>query len=130
MKNKRTYHTSLTFLLTFLILFQSCTVYKKQPVTLEEASQAKTKAKVKMADGSVSKYYYIGQSQGAYHGVKPKEIGSKKMIKEELAPNEVLSVRIKNKKASNWFSLGAAGLLSAGALTLLYSWANTLDYTD
>ena len=78
----------------------------------------------------MSKYYYIEQSQGAYHGVKPKEIGSINMIKEELDTNEVLSVRIKNKKASNWFSLGAAGLLSAGALTLLYSWANTLDYTN
>jgi hypothetical protein len=93
MKNNQTSRIPLTFLLTFLILLQSCTVYKKQAVSLEEAVKAHKKTRIIMADGTVKKYRYITYRNEQYYGVKPSGTASKTMIDEVLPSNAVSAVK-------------------------------------
>ncbi|WP_445383250.1 hypothetical protein [Robiginitalea sp. IMCC43444] len=130
MKNKRTYHIPLTFLLALLMVFQSCTVYKKQAVSLEEAVQARKKTRITMADGTVKKYSYITYRDEQYFGVKPAESASKNMIDEVLPSNAVSTVKIKDLKASNRRSVILAGAPAVGLLAFGFWYFSTGDWVD
>jgi ABC-type Fe3+-hydroxamate transport system substrate-binding protein len=55
----------IAYFLIMLILFQSCTVYKKKPSTIEEASsEKKTHIKILTKDGHEHKFRWIEEKDG------------------------------------------------------------------
>src|SRR5689334_17189984 len=90
----------ICLLLTFLMMLQSCSVYKKQSVTMDEAAAKKYKVKVTRADGSTdafdkidSLYYGLVKNNGEY---------SRTPVKE----SDYVKVQPKNKPVSALASIG------------------------
>lgn len=107
-------------LLTALIMFQSCVVYHKTPVPLEQASQTRTKSKLIMPDGAVAEYKYLTEEKGVYYGVKKKK-GDLQKTPIESHPD--LEVFLKNEADSRWASLSL--IIAPVGIGYLLAWANS-----
>ena len=96
-------------LLSCILLFQSCVVYDKTPVSLEEAALQQNKTKITTTSEDTFKYAYISLENGVYYGLKKK---SGKMVKSSLRPEEISEIRVKDNTSSTWVSLAfAAGVV-------------------
>ena len=75
----------IAWLLAIMMIFQSCTVYKSTPVTLEDAVKANTKVKIEKLNGEKLKYFRIVQgNDGKYYGdVKIKNMYNNILINED-----------------------------------------------
>ncbi|MBC2838849.1 hypothetical protein [Robiginitalea sp. SC105] len=90
-------------LMTTLILFQSCVVYHKTPVSFEVAAQAKTNSMVVTPDGAIARYKYILLENSEYFGVNRKAGVQLKTRIEDPQGNEVY---LKNQSKSDWATVG------------------------
>ena len=59
---------AICFLLAFTLVVQSCSVYKKTPVNLEEAFNSDTKVLIVKIDNTKLKFNRIKQNEGNYYG--------------------------------------------------------------
>ncbi|MBC2838875.1 hypothetical protein [Robiginitalea sp. SC105] len=84
-------------LLNSLILFQSCVVYHKTPVSLHQAAQGRARGKVVTAGKTVDDYAFFTESNGRFYGVKM-ELGNELRIPIEDSPDT--QIYLKNKNAS------------------------------
>lgn len=98
----------IAWILTTLMLFQSCVVYHKTPTTLEKASQEQIKTKVTNTDGAISKYKFISFEDGIYYGNLEEDWGEYKKI--PLVREEIMNVRMKNKTASTLVTIVAIAI--------------------
>ena len=83
--------------LMFLVLFQSCVVYHKTPVTMEQAAADKIKTKIVLKDKSIEKFKYITYEDQHYFGTR---VTGKGHVKIPIDVNDVSEVKIKDKTAS------------------------------
>lgn len=63
---------SVTLILSVLILFQGCSVYKSTPISLEKASGIEGKVKVITKSNDRLKFKQISQENGNYYGINRK----------------------------------------------------------
>ena len=92
----------VSWLLTVLMLFQSCVIYHKTPSSLEQASQFRTKTKITNSNKDIFKYKYITYEDGMFYGVKKK---SGELVKTPLDEEYIITVLSKNKSASTWLTV-------------------------
>ena len=59
---------AICFLLAFTLVMQSCSVYKKTSVNLEEAYNSDTKVLIVKIDNTKLKFNRIKQNEGNYYG--------------------------------------------------------------
>lgn len=90
-------------LLGVLILLQSCQVYDKGSVSLEEASQTELRARVITTEEAKTKYRQIILEDQQYFGLK-KVNGN--LVKFPLTEEDITSLRLQNKKKSTWATVG------------------------
>jgi len=64
MKTLKKQFKSVALILSMLILFQGCTVYKSVPISLEQAVQNESKVKVETKDNRTMKFNRIGIENG------------------------------------------------------------------
>ena len=83
------------------ILCQSCVVYHKTPVTLEQAVQENTKTKILLEDGRVEKFKAIIRKDQHYFGMRKTGFDQ---VSIPINVNAVSEVRVKNEKASGVFT--------------------------
>jgi len=89
---------SVALILSVLILFQGCTVYKSASVSLEEASKSQTKVRVEKKNGEKVKYTRIVVlNDGNFYGVEPVKWMSNNILIEE---NSIKKIQIKDKQTS------------------------------
>ena len=103
MKTIQKYCSNFSILISLLTLLQSCVVYHKTPVSLDQAVKAGTKAKIVMSDGSLIKYQYITEIKGEYYGVNKK---SGMWVETPTNINPDTKVFLKNKSKSKWLTWG------------------------
>ena len=84
-------------ILILLTLFQSCVVYHKTPVTMEDAVQAETKTKVFLKDGRVEKFKSVTNQDGQFYGTR---ITGNGLVTIPLDVDSISQVQVKNKTAS------------------------------
>ena len=70
MKKIKTKFRTIALLFSALVLFQGCMVYKSKPVSLEEASQERIKAKISSSDRKSLRFKWIGVEKGEYYGIR------------------------------------------------------------
>lgn len=99
------------------MLFQSCTVYKSTPVSLDQAVEANTKSKVFFKDNEKKIYNKITKEDDEYYG------WYKKSIKFPIDANMVNYVRTNNKTgsaiATGGAVLGGAAVVAMAVLTIV-----------
>lgn len=96
MEIKRQLRTYSFFLMS-IVLLQSCVVYHKTPVSLEEAADQKVKTKIILKDKNVEKFKYITKEESQYYGTRLTGEGT---LNISIDSAKVSEVRIKNKTAS------------------------------
>ncbi len=89
--------TNKMFFLSLLIIFQSCTVYKSTPTTLDEAVKNEIKAKVETNNGVNIKFKKIVFENDKYFGVR-KVKG--KVEKMQLNEKHISNIKLKDKTMS------------------------------
>lgn len=121
MRKLRNRLTDTGILLCVLLLLQSCGVYYKNTISLEEAVKQESKVKVLTSDQKTTKYKQITSTDGRFYGTKMK---GGKWTQIPLNQGHIASVRLKNKKASTWVTVLGFGVPVAA----LIIWAATADY--
>jgi len=123
MKTLKKQIKSFAVILSVLILFHGCTVYKSTSVTLDEAYKNQTKVKVKTNDNQTLKFNRIRVDNGTYYGVK--EIGNK-MTQTPLEKERINKIHVKNKPLSTVLTVGGVLVTAGGFALLIYanSWSS------
>lgn len=100
--------------LVFVMLLQSCSIYKKTPVTLDEAAKANSKVLVERTNKEKFKLKKIENIDGKYLGIK-KVKGETVSI--QLDEKDIQSIRVLDKSKSTvatvFLVVGSAILITA-----------------
>lgn len=104
-----------------MLLLQSCGVYYKNTISLDEAARQNGKVIILTVQGKKIKYKQIIQTDGQFYGTKLK---GGKLTQIPINQDDISSVRLKNKKASTWVTILSVGVPVAA----LVIWAATSDY--
>ena len=97
MKTIKTQIKLIALLLSVLIIFQGCTVYKSTSVTLEEAVQVQKKVQITTIDNKKIKFKRIVKRDGKYFGVKWLKDNTKDI---RVFENDIKKLKIENKTMS------------------------------
>lgn len=92
---KRFRLTSLV--LTILIVFQSCRVYKKNPITIDEAVKSERRIKIKTLDNNKFKFKRVIIEESNYYGIKRVNGDLEKV---PIMLNTIDNIRVHNKTMS------------------------------
>ena len=92
----------ISYLLSFLILLQGCTVYHKQNNSLEQAVVTKDKVKLVTKENEKQKYVYVTQINEEYYGIKKVDGKPTKFLLQE---ENIDILRTEDKVGSTVFSL-------------------------
>ena len=106
---------NIASLLTLLLLIQSCSVYRSQPISLEKASQIESNVRVITESGNRFKFKQIRKEGNVFYGLMNLNDPTKRIIlKEEFT----IEVKEKNKTLSTILSIGIPVIYIGGALIL------------
>lgn len=94
---------SICVFLIFVFLLQSCAVYQKTPVSIDEAVATKNKVLIVKTDNTKLKLKRIEQIDEKYFGVLKAEGNT---VKVPLSETDVKTIQIINKSASTWGNIG------------------------
>lgn len=83
--------------LVFAFLLQSCSVYQKTPVSIDEAVTTENKALIIKTDDTKLKLKKIEQIEGVYYGIID---GDREIVKVPLNKSEIKTIRILDKSTS------------------------------
>ena len=119
MKTNKMLLKIVVFLISSLVMLQSCTVYKSSATTLDEAFKSNTKTKVITTDNQTLKFMRIDFIDGKYYGISKT---SQKLEDIPLDKNKIKSIKVKNKTVSAILNVGTpvalVGLTLYGASTV------------
>lgn len=99
----KTFLQTICTLIGGLLLLQSCQIYDKGTVSLEEASQTGLRAKITTVEEEKLQYERIITEQQQYFGLK-KSNGN--LVKYPITEDTIKSLRLQNKKKSAWVTVG------------------------
>lgn len=108
---------TIALILSMLILFQGCTVYKSANVSLDQASKADIKTKVSTKDGEKLKFERIGVEDEKYYGVR-KVKGE--LIKVPLNEDYIEYVKLKDKTTSTILTIALPVAIIVGAVLICH----------
>lgn len=97
MKLKNFKTKTVCFLLVIVLVLQSCSVYKKTPVTLEQAATSNRKVLVIKSDNTKLKFTRIEQIEGSYYGRIKTRAGIEKI---PLTESDLKTIRVLDKTAT------------------------------
>lgn len=100
--------------LIFVLLLQSCAAYHKTPVSIEEAVTSNNKVLVITNNDTKIKLKKIELIDGKYYGISEDE--DRKIIKTPLNESDIKAIRVLDKSASTWGTVG----IVAGSLLVLF----------
>lgn len=112
----------IALFITALMLYQGCGVYKKAPVTIEEAATEGYSVKVRTIDSKTASYHHIELKDGKYYGVKHVD---REQIFVPLKKGEINSIQQKDKVRSTAGNTAIVApiiglvLLLAGAVAIM-----------
>jgi PBP1b-binding outer membrane lipoprotein LpoB len=90
-------------LLIFVLMLQSCAVYQKTAVSVDEAVTSKRKVLITTTDGAKLKLKKVEQIEGKYFGIVKLDSKTEKII---LIENDIRTIRILNKTATTLSNIG------------------------
>ncbi|AOW21638.1 hypothetical protein [Urechidicola croceus] len=106
------------FVLSSVIMIQSCRVYHKETVTLDEAIQKQKRVKIITNDDQKYKFKKVVFEDGLFYGVSMKK---GKEVKTQLKVEELKKVRLHNKKMSIIYGILTPIVVIFGVLYIGFS---------
>ena len=99
-------------ILVLMLMLQSCTVYQKTAVTLDEAAASSRKTLITKTDGAKLKVKRVEKRDGTFYGIAKVEGKTEKIT---LVENEIKTVRVLNKTATTF---GNIGIVTGSAIVI------------
>ena len=99
--------------LIFVFLLQSCVAYHKTPVSIEDAVTSNNKVLIITNKDTKLKLKKIELIDGRYYGIMEDE--DRKIIKTPLNESNIKTIRVLDKSASTWGTIG----IVAGSLLVI-----------
>jgi hypothetical protein len=93
-------------------MLQSCAVYQKTAVSLDEAAASNKKVLITKTDGAKLKLKKVEQINGTYYGVLKVDGTTEKII---LLENDIRTIRVLNKTATTF---GNIGIIAGSAIVI------------
>lgn len=114
----------VTFFLVVLIFLQSCRVYHRESVTLNQAVKEEKRVKIKTTNNKTLKFKKIVYEEGKYYGIKPYTFKDK-FHKVQLDQNDLKTVRLHNQTLSIILGIisGIAITLTIAVVLFLATWS-------
>ena len=109
MKAIKTHLKTVAQILSVLILFQGCTIYKSANVTLEEAYKSETVIRVKTNENKTHKYDRVRFENDYYYGLLYK---TGEDVKIRLDENKIKKIQVKDKTFSTFLPIGILVVIS------------------
>ncbi|MBG6109441.1 hypothetical protein IWX84_000296 [Flavobacterium sp. CG_9.10] len=100
-------------LLIFVLLMQSCAIYQKTSVSLDDAVASNRKVLITKTDGAKLKLKRVELTDGKYYGIVKVDGKTEKII---LVENDIRTIRILNKSAT---TIGTFGIV-LGSLVITF----------
>lgn len=115
---------SIALSLTFLA--QSCTIYKKASITIDEAANANKNVQITRNDGSKFSLTKIEKTDGKYYGTKRV---NGQAITLPLKEDEIQKIRIKDTGASRFVTIASivTGVALVTTIIFLIDFSNDWD---
>ena len=107
----------ISVMLTCLIFFQSCRVYHKKNVSLDEAVAERSRVKIMTNNGKKLKFKRIDLDSSQYYGVKKVKGIS---VRTLIDPSSIKSLRLHNKTMSIIYGIAIGIVVSMVAGTALF----------
>lgn len=126
MKTLKIYLKVIALFCSALILFQSCTVYKSTPISIEHAVQNENKVKVVTKSGEKFKFSRIGVEDDNYYGVS-KSKGA--LVKTVLDEKTINRIKEKDKTMSTILNFGIPVIILVGAVSATFDFLGGLGGT-
>ncbi|MGX7667436.1 hypothetical protein [Flavobacterium pedocola] len=110
-------HKWIFYLLTISLLFGSCHIYQKVPVSLDDAAASKQRVKIITANNRKLFYKRIEKTDSTYYGLEESGFD---IIRKPIQKEEIQKVQLINKSKSRLVSI-AGVTVSVGILVALIS---------
>ena len=121
MKNLKNQFRLISLFFTILILLQSCRVYHRDSVSLQQAIKEEKRVKIKTVDNKILKFKRVIYEDGRYYGIKPSTF-MYKIYKIPLDESYIRSIRMHNKTLSVIYGVGfTLVIILIGAYVLVMS---------
>ena len=104
----------ISMVLVLMLILQSCTVYQKTAVTLDEAAASSRKTLITKTDGAKLKVKRVEKIDGTFYGIAKVEGKTEKIT---LVENEIKTVRVLNKTATTFGNIG----IVAGSTIVIFT---------
>lgn len=85
----------ISYLLTLLILSQSCTIYRSTNISLDEAVETEGKVRVKTTSDRNYVFRRIEKDQSVTYGIAGKNSKAGKELAQHILPESVMNTRVK-----------------------------------
>jgi len=127
MKSIKKQIRQIAYVLSLLILFQGCTVYKSASITLDQASKVEQKVKVITKGNEKLKFNRIGIEDGSYYGVK-KQKGE--IIRTLLDPKRVNEVNVKDRTMSTILTICLPIAIIVGVALIIGDQSYSFNFSE
>jgi len=104
MKLKILKNKAVCWFLLISIIFQSCTVYKRAPVSISEASQTHKRVLVVTGSDKKIRLKRIEKTDSIYYGIKTVK---SEEVKIPLNEKDIKKIRVKDQAASTFLTIGS-----------------------
>ena len=118
MTTKRRSFEIISFLLSVILILQSCTVYKSKTSTLNEASKSNNRVKIETNDSQTLKFKNVTSLDGEYYGLAKKAPSNFIYEKVLIDKNNIRSIKLKNSNLSTILSIGIP-VIAVGVLLII-----------
>ena len=109
---------SIALILSVLILFQGCTVYKSTPITIEQATKEEQKVKILTKNNVKLKFKRIVVENEKLYGVRKVDGIDVNLV---LDRNSIDTIRAKDKTLSTILSIGIPVIIIVGLTAIAAS---------
>ena len=115
MKTLKKLTKTISWLLVIVMVFQSCTVYKSTPISLEQAAQNGSKVKVTTINKEKLKFKKIESLNDEFYSIEKFEGGTAKTV---LNQDYIKSIKEKDKTLSLILNIGIPLVIVGGLLAI------------
>lgn len=129
MKTLKTSLKSMALFFMALTLLQSCVVYERTPVSLQQAEESKQRVKLKTSSNQTYNFQQIVREEEAFYGLKKEKGGMARIAINDQVDHQVF---VQSNRKSTWATVGVIGvpviaLVIIGRSALSYNSGLTFD---
>jgi hypothetical protein len=103
------------FFMVFIMLLQSCTIYKTAPISIDQAIQNQSEVKIHTLNNDTYRFTAIEDIDGNYFGINK---SAHEILRTPLNENQISTIKEKDKTLSTIFDVGVVFIILAPVIFL------------